>query len=89
MAKIVGLSTVYAQEAVVLALKDSLEAASSDQHKVDLLNSISVASFDYDLNLSQESAEEAKALAGKIDYQKGVADANRWLGKILDRKSVV
>ena len=77
---------VYAQHEVVQALEDSLATAESDQRRIDILNSLAVNSFEYDLALSQNWAEEAKELAGSIGYQAGIADANRWLGKIYNAK---
>ena len=81
-----NIQIAYAQQSVVTALQDSLAAAKTDQRKVDLLNSIAVSAYEYNLNLSQASAHEAKEIAHAISYKRGVADANRWLGKIYNSK---
>lgn len=80
------VNSAAAQHALVDALQDSLLTAQTDQRKVDILNSIVVSSFDFDLALSQSSAEQAKEIAQSINYREGVADANRWLGKIYNSK---
>jgi len=76
-----AVSGVYGQQQEINALQDSLDEATSDNQKVDILNALAERSLEYDLNLSLESAAAAKELSGKLDYKQGTANANKWLGE--------
>lgn len=71
----------YAQNEEVSVLQDSLESATSNKRKVDLLIEIARQSFETDLPYSAACSKRACQLADSIGYKEGLANANIWLGK--------
>lgn len=71
---------MHAQQQDIALLQDSLDEATSDNQKVDILNALAERSMEYDLDLSLKSANTAKVLSEKLDYKQGAAKANKWLG---------
>ncbi|MEN8249681.1 MAG: tetratricopeptide repeat-containing sensor histidine kinase [Bacteroidota bacterium] len=80
-------NVLFAQHDVVIALQDSLKVAQTDEDRVDLLNEIADKAFEYNLQLSLSSSQEAHDLADSIGYKLGLAKASIWLGKCESTKS--
>ena len=70
-----------AQNSGVLALMDSLENTTDGKVRVDLMNAIAGQSMEVNLDLAISTAREARTEGLEQEYLKGIADANKWLGK--------
>jgi len=83
---IVVFEETKAQQRVVEALQDTLVIVNSDVKRVDVLNTIAEKAMEYDLSLAEISAFDARQIADSIGYKAGIANADRWLGKVLSAK---
>ena len=70
-----GVCISHAQSRRIEALKESLDEAPPDSHKVDRLNELSWELHRVDLDASLEYARKARTLAEKFSYPKGISRA--------------
>lgn len=71
----------FAQNSIVQVLMDSLETATDKKVRVDLMNAIAGHCMDDNLDLAISTARDARTAGLEQEYLKGIADANKWLGK--------
>lgn len=72
---------LFSQPKEVKPLLDSLANVTDPVKRVDLLNVIAGEASEIDIDFTIKKAEEARELALSQNYIKGVADANKWIGK--------
>jgi len=74
-------NVTFSQNVNVRVLLDSLENVTDSEQKVDLLNAIAGLCMEDNINLALSKAHEARNTGLDLKYLKGIADANKWLGK--------
>lgn len=78
--------TVHSQEAFVQSLRKALPAISDSAQYVDVLNKLSMLSYEQDADTTLVYATRARDIAYRIDYPKGIADATNNLAIYFDIK---
>lgn len=77
---LLGNFFAFSQQERIDQLKDSLAKTQEDTVRVNILNQIAEATIRVNIDECLNNALMAKKLAEKINYQRGIADANKFLG---------
>jgi signal transduction histidine kinase len=74
----------YSQEEIIHALKQALPSITDSPRYVDVLNRISLLSYEQNTDSTLIYANKARDIARRIDYIKGIADATNNLAVYFD-----